>query len=609
MNFKKVLLSGVVSFIAFIGLASCSDLKKDLAICIASTPDNIDPALNSTVDGATYDVHLFSGLVRYVPSKNNAGDLELAPDLCKSIPNAVSTSDGKVKYTFELRDGIQFSDGTPIVASDFVKSWNRAASHSATDDKGTLTTSDDVIIEGLDGDYNYMFDCIDGYDSLDVKAMNNSLLSSDTFALNVTAINDKILEVVCKVEVPYFTELLAFPAYQVLKDADTLSSDGAWAKSKKVVTSGAYTISKYKKDVELILTKNDKYWDASSITQDKLTFVFSDDDSATYGQYQIGDIQFMNNLPTSMMAELQKKDEYNVVGQLGTYYYCFNINSPIFAGKNQKEQEEIRCALNLLVPRKYITESVCGDGSTPSTGFVAAGLTDPKGGEFISHNGPNGDGKGWCGDANNQDENDAKALEVLKKYYNFDNSSKKFTNFPTIDFLFNTNGKNEQIGTAVQAAFKKYGINVTMKNQDWAQFLNTRKNGDYDFARNGWVADFNDPISFLDMWTTVSGNNDCQLGKNAAASFTYTTSAVADLPALSGTWAETYDVLIAKVKSEHDTYKRYEMMHEAEKLLMSTGCIMPIYNYVDTYMQSKKLTNVYSSPLGYKYFMWSIFDN
>ncbi|MGM9970880.1 MAG: peptide ABC transporter substrate-binding protein [Anaeroplasmataceae bacterium] len=604
MNFKKVLFSGTLATVAALGLASCksSSELKPLAICIASTPDHIDPALNSSVDGATYDVHLFSGLVRYVGNKQT-GELELAPDLCTEIPVGSATSDGKVKYIFTLRDGITFSDGTPIVASDFVKSWNRAASHTAEDTKGTETEDDDVVVTGLDGDYCYMFDCIDGYYDLDDKAEAGTLSATDKFKLNVTAVNDKTLEVVCPVALPYFNELLAFPAYQVLKNADTLSADGAWAKSSSCVTSGAYTIKKYEEDVELVLQKNDAYWDSSSLTQDEITFVFSDDDSSTYGQYQTGDIQFMNNLPQSMIAELQKDPEYHVIGQLGTYYYCFNINSSAFAGKTQAEQEEIRNALNLLIPRKYICDSVAQGGQTPSTGFVGAGLSDPKGGEFVDHNGVNGDGSGYCGDANNQTANNTKAIEILDKYYTKD-SEGKYTNFPTLNFIYNTNDAHKAIAEAVQAAFATHGIKVNISNEEWAQFLNTRKQGNYDFARNGWLADYNDPISFLDMWTTDSGNNDCQLGREAAASFTYSVPAVAGYEALNGTWAETYDVLIARVKSISDANKRYELMHAAETLLMQTGCILPIYNYVDTYMQSSSLTEVYSSPLGFKYFMW-----
>ena len=132
---------------------------------------------------------------------------------------------------------------------------------------------------------------------------------------------------------------------------------------------------------------------------------------------------------------------------------------------------------------------------------------------------------------------------------------------------------------------------MNLENQEWATFLNTRKNGDYSIARNGWLADYNDPICFLDMWTTGSGNNDVQFGKDAhadvAAYSLDLTDLGVDVKVENGTWADTYDVLIKTIKSCKDTELRYELMHRAEDLLMSTGCICPLYYYTDIYMISK----------------------
>ena len=147
-----------------------------------------------------------------------------------------------------------------------------------------------------------------------------------------------------------------------------------------------------------------------------------------------------------------------------------------------------------------------------------------------------------------------------------------------------------------------------MENQEWATFLNTRKDGDYSIARNGWLADYNDPISFLDMWTTNSGNNDVQFGRDAHADAAIysvdLTDLGVDLKVENGTWAETYDAMIAAIKSCTDPEARYQMMHRAEDLLMSTGCITPIYYYTDTYMISKNIDGFFANPLGYKYFMY-----
>ena len=149
---------------------------------------------------------------------------------------------------------------------------------------------------------------------------------------------------------------------------------------------------------------------------------------------------------------------------------------------------------------------------------------------------------------------------------------------------------------------------MTLENQEWATFLETRKVGDYTVARNGWVADYNDPSSFLDMWITASGNNDVQFGKgdhaNVAAYSIDCTDIGVDLKVENGTWSQTYDAVISKAKSCTDSTTRYKLMHKAEDLLMQTGCLTPIYYYTDTYMISKNVSGFFSNPLGYKYFMY-----
>ena len=208
-------------------------------------------------------------------------------------------------------------------------------------------------------------------------------------------------------------------------------------------------------------------------------------------------------------------------------------------------------------------------------------------------------------------------MNILKKYFTLENG--KFTDFPTFTYLYNTNDGHKAIAEYVQSAFKAYGINITLQNQEWATFLETRKKGQYGVARNGWLGDYNDPISFLDMWITASGNNDSQFGKYNAVSgttlidgsnlaiYSMDLSGIegyADKSVTNGTWAQTYDVLIGYIKKESNTVKRYQLMHVAEDVLMSTGSIVPIYYYTDIYMCSQKLNGFFSSPLGYKYFMY-----
>lgn len=188
----------------------------------------------------------------------------------------------------------------------------------------------------------------------------------------------------------------------------------------------------------------------------------------------------------------------------------------------------------------------------------------------------------------------------------------KFENFPTLTYLYNDDDMHKAIGEYVQAALSGVGINLKLEVQEWNTFLNTRKNGDYSIARNGWLADYNDPICFLDMWTTISGNNDVQFGKGAHANLAmYDLDLTAygyDIKVENGTWAQTYDVLISTIKSCTNAENRYAMMHIAEDMLMATGCIVPIFFYTDLYMLDDSVKGFYSNPLGYKYFMYSTIE-
>lgn len=182
---------------------------------------------------------------------------------------------------------------------------------------------------------------------------------------------------------------------------------------------------------------------------------------------------------------------------------------------------------------------------------------------------------------------------------------------PTLRYLYNSGSGHKAIGEYLQSAVSTAGLNMTLENQEWATFLTTRKNGDYMIARNGWLADYSDPICFLDMWVSNSGNNDVQFGKGEHKDlkmYNLDLTAYGGTKIENGTWAETYDVLIGKIKAESNETKRYEMMHMAEDMLMDTGCITPLYYYTDLYMLSNKVHGFYSNPLGYKYFQETTLD-
>ena len=269
-------------------------------------------------------------------------------------------------------------------------------------------------------------------------------------------------------------------------------------------------------------------------------------------------------------------------------------------------EAEIRSALGLIFERNYIVEQIAQGGQVPASSFVAMGMTDADGTEFYKNSGTSDEYDGYYNVAVEAYEaNCQKAMEILSKYYEVDDNG-KLVGFPTLTYLYNTSDSHKAIGEYLQSALAGIGITMNLENQEWNTFLDTRKNGDFSIARNGWVADYNDPICFLDMWTTGSGNNDVQYGReDHAALKIYSldlTSYGYDVKVENGTWAETYDVLIPLIKTCTDNDTRYALMHIAEDMLMSTGAIVPLYFYTDLYMIDDTVDGFFSNPLGYKYF-------
>ena len=289
-----------------------------------------------------------------------------------------------------------------------------------------------------------------------------------------------------------------------------------------------------------------------------------------------------------------------------------DTNKPTDPAKEMTAEEkalaeaEIRSALGLLFERNYLVEQIVQGGQVPASSFVAMGMTDADGTEFYKNSGTSDEYDGYYNVAVEAYEaNCQKAMEILSKYYEIDENG-KLVGFPTLTYLYNTSDSHKAIGEYLQSAFAGIGITMNLENQEWNTFLDTRKDGDYSVARNGWVADYNDPMCFLDMWTTTSGNNDVQFGReDHAEQKIYSmdlTSYGYDIKVENGTWAETYDVLIPLIKTCTDNTTRYALMHVAEDMLMSTGAIVPLYFYTDLYMIDDSVEGFFSNPLGYKYF-------
>lgn len=443
-----------------------------LKINIASEPDYLDPALTSSVDGGCLAVNTFAGLNTY-----NA-DGQLVPAVAESY----DVSEDGTEYTFHLRES-KWSNGEELTANDFVYSWNR------------------VIADETAADYSYLFDVVE-------RNADGSLA--------VEATDDYTLTVKLVAPCAYFIDLTAFPTFYPVYQASVEAANpdgtnpGAWAQEAGFVTNGAYTLQTWNHNESMVYVKNDNYYDADKVTMDTLEFMLSDDDTAIYAAYNSGDLDFADTVPNDEIQSLLNNAEFHIVDNLGTYYAGFNVNSDMFAGKTVQQAADMRHAISLLIDRQYIVDTVGQTGQQLADTFVPIGMADGNGGVF--HNKSYYDaaatGAGMV--------EEAKALLEGAGYTFTDNGDGTYAISPALGFEYLTNTATSHVAIAesIQADLSILGIEVTIKQEDWNVFLADRKSGNYSgMCREGWLADYNDPINMLEIFTSDSGNNDMQLGK------------------------------------------------------------------------------------------------
>ena len=524
-----------------------------LNINLASEPDYLDPALNSSVDGGCLAVNSFAGLYTYDKDGN------LIPALATDMPEV---SEDGTEYTVHMIES-KWSNGDDLKASDFVYSWNR------------------VIDEKTAADYAYLFDVID---------------RNDDGTLAVETPDDYTLVIKLVSPCPYFNDLLAFPTFYPVHQASVEAADtdgtvpGKWAQEAGFVCNGAYTLESWNHNESMVYVKNPNFYDAANVTMDELHFMLSADDTAIYAAYNSGDLDYIDTVPNDEIPSLNGVNpEFGFLDNLGTYYIGFNVNDPVFDGKTEEEAAKMREAISLLVDRQFIVENVGQTGQIPADSFVPEGMADGNGGVFKT-----ADTSYYDATATGAGELEtAKGLLEEAGYTFTDNGDGTYAVDPAISMTYLTNDGTAHIAVAesVQQDVALLGINLEIKSEDWNVFLEDRKSGNFTIAREGWLADYNDPVNMLEIFTSDSGNNDMQLGKGTPVSS-------------SPDWT-AYDELISQIRTTTDFAARVDLMHQAEDMLMDTWAVVPIYYYNDIYMQKSNVTGIYATIFGMKYFMYA----
>ena len=562
-NFLKV--AGVSA--AALGLAACGGSKSGstatsgsaagstaggvntagFTVQYGSNPETLDPALNSAIDGANTIITIFEPLL--LINENN--------EVIGGQAESWETSEDGLTWTFTMRDGLKWSDGTDLNAKDFEYSFKRMV------DPNTAAPYAETCLGMIDG-----FEEAAGFPDKD----GNPTAEPNPDALNVKASDDgKTLTIVLSYPCSYFDKMAAFATMSPVQQATVEANGDSWCTSADTfVSNGPYMITDWTPSERIVLTKNPNYvggWDNSKIVTDTITLLLLEDSSAAYAAYNSGEAVLIKDVPTDEIPSLTKAEDggdFYVDTILGTYYVSLNLQRDAF------KDAKVRKALSLAIDRDYVANTIMQGTYSTADSIVGPGVVDESG---YFHD--NGNAPYISAD---YEANLAEAKKLLEEagYPNGEG-------YPTIEYSTNDAGYHVPLAEYLQQAWGDLGITLTINKMEWSSFTPARRAGEYDVARNGWVMDYNDPSNMLDLFCSGNGNND---GKYSNPDF----DAAIDASRVA------------------DSAEHFAQLHKAEDILMEDMGCLPIAYYNDYWLQSPTLKGTWHSPYGYWYLQYGYLE-
>ena len=470
-------------------------------------PETLDPHLAQGVPASHILRDLFEGLT----TESAEGDLIPGAALRWNISRDART------YTFYLRRDLTWSDGEPLSAEDFVYSLQRALNPETASSAARTLLPIQNAREVLGGE-------------LPVEELGISLL--DEFSMQITLTGPT----------PYFLGLLASPVAYPVNRKNLEEFGDQFAKPDKLVSNGAYVLKGWTPRVSIELQKNPNFRDAELTLIERVHYIPTEDRSAEVKQFRSGELDWTNEVPNNQFKWLQQHypDELVISPWMGSYFFGFNLTQEPFI-----DNPSLRMALILAIDRQIITDKVTQFGEEPSFALVPPGIDGyvPFSPEYAD----------WA-----QEERDHEASRLYEQAgYSEDRPLR-------IEIRYNTSDNDKKIALAIASMWKQaLGVNVTLVNEEFRVFLQNREQKVItQVFRAGWISDYNDPYSFLELFRTGHGRND----------YGYSNS--------------TFDALLDEVGTERVRARRERLMFEAERVLMSDHVIMPIFTYV-----TKRLVN------------------
>ncbi len=516
--------------------------EKILTIQIGPNTESIDPALNTSADGANYVLFLSDNLL--------AADQDNKP--IPGLAERYEKSDDNLTWTFHLREGLKWSDGSDFKAEDFVYSWQRMV------DPDTASPYAQTML-GM----------VAGYEEAigNPDAEGNPTTEPDPTKLQVEAPDDKTFVVHLGSPIPYFDKMVYFPSLvPVKKEMVEADPDGWSVNPETYISTGPFYLAEWVPSSYILFKKNPYYWNTDAVKLDGIKCLLMEDKNASFSAYESGNALMIKDVPTEEITTLKERSDYHLDPNYGLYYLSLNLEKEIF------QDVRVRQALSLALDRKYISETITAGVYTTANHFVPAGVSDWDGSQFIDN----------PVDAsviiNNEDVegNLAKAKALLAEAGYPDGAG-----FPTITYTTNDASFHKRIAEYLQQAWKELGISLEVNIVEWKSFAPQRRAGDYEIARNGWNLDYNDPANILEVLQTGNGNNN-------------------------GFYSNPeYDGLLQKAADEIDSKTRFQYMHEAEELALKEQAMIPLLFYNEPYLQSEKVTGGWHSPDGLWHFQFA----
>jgi oligopeptide transport system substrate-binding protein len=437
-------------FLILLSLSGCGvgDKRADLVILNGAEPESIDPAVVTGQLEGRICYALFDGLLHF----DRFGKPQAAIAERWDISN-----DGKI-YTFHLRSNAKWSNGDPVTATDFLRSWQRVLSPETA------------------SEYAYLV-----YEIKNAKEFNEGTLK-DFDKVGIKAIDDQTFQVELDAPVPYFLDLCAFATLLPVHIPTIEKYGDDWIKPGKLVNDGPFLLNEWRLNYRIRLSKNPRYWDAEHVALNTVDALPIENSITAYNFYasHVADLILDKGLtPSSLIPELKLRPDFHAAPFLGTYFIRFNVTRKPF------DDVRVRQAFAMVIDRNRIVRKITQAGEPPAYSFTPPGTS------------------GGYQPPKMFERNVQKARELLAEA-----GYPGGKGFPTVAYLYDNKKLNEDIAVEIQNMLADgLGVHVDLQKQEWKVYLNSLSQLDYDFARSSWVGDYNDPNTFLDCFVAGSGNN------------------------------------------------------------------------------------------------------